>query len=236
MTLLLPILGQFFQGAFSRIWLIIGWQVCILGLLSAKCSYLLKIYFNYIFQVSILSMSRKVMEGNVKLKSSKWNVLRRNKKSQIWTKKTLSEYLDWNLKKLMSYLKSTPSNLSKYQKSSKTTTITAATKNGTKNALFRHFWARILKNYCHIWNTHPQICLIVKFHEKTKLPKFGTKNALFGYFWARILENYCHIWNTHPQSCLMAKFCEKLKMCKFGTENALFGYFWAKMLKHYCHI
>ena len=61
--------------------------------------------------------------------------MRKNKKSQIWTKKTLFEYL----KKLMSYLKSTPSNLSKYQKSSKTTTITVTTKNGTKNALFSYF-------------------------------------------------------------------------------------------------
>ena len=36
--------------------------------------------------------------------------------------------------------------LFQYQKSSKTTTITATTKNGTKNALFRNFWARILKS------------------------------------------------------------------------------------------
>ena len=27
-----------------------------------------------------------------------------------------------------------------------------------------------------IWNQHPRICLIGKFHEKTKTPKFGTKN------------------------------------------------------------
>ena len=56
----------------------------------------------------------------------------------------------------------------------------------TKNALFRCFWARILKNYCHIWYPYPQICLFAKFQEKTKMPKLGTKNALFGYFWARI--------------------------------------------------
>ena len=71
LTLFLSILWELFQGFFPRIWLIIGWQVCILGVLSAKCSYLLKPCFNYIFQVSILSTSRKVMEGNDKLKSSK---------------------------------------------------------------------------------------------------------------------------------------------------------------------
>ena len=53
---------------------------------------------------------------------------------------------------------------------------------GTKNALFRYFWDRILKNCCHILNQHPQICLLVKSWEKTKMPKFGTKNALFGFF------------------------------------------------------
>ena len=88
----LPILGPLFQGFFSRIWLINGWQVYILGLLSAKCFSLLKHCFNYIFQVSISYISRKVMEGNDKLKSTKWKVLHKNKRSQIWTKKALLEY------------------------------------------------------------------------------------------------------------------------------------------------
>ena len=37
---------------------------------------------------------------------------------------------------------------------------------GTKNALFGCFWARILKNYFHIWNQPLQICLLAKFWEK----------------------------------------------------------------------
>ena len=132
MTVFLPISGQFFQGFFSRIWLIFGWQVCILGFLFAKCSYLFKPCFSYIFQVPVLSISRKVMEGNDKLKSSKWKILEKNKESQIWTKKPFLNILDWNLKNLMSYLEWTPSTLSKYQKPSKTTTITATTKMGMK--------------------------------------------------------------------------------------------------------
>ena len=53
-----------------------------------------------------------------------------DKKGPFWV------FLDWNSKKLMSYLKSAPSSSSKYQKSSEiTTTITATTKNGTKNDL-----------------------------------------------------------------------------------------------------
>ena len=125
---------------------------------------------------------------------------------------------------------------------------------GTKSALFGYFWARILKNYCHIWDQHPQICqkwvfnsyskfqclrisVIAKFCEETKMPKFGTKNALFGYFWARTLKkNYCKIWHQHLQICLFAKSYEKTKVPKFGTKNAWFMYFWAGIWKQYCHI
>ena len=32
------------------------------------------------------------MQGSDELKSSKWKILRKNKKSQIWTKKALFEY------------------------------------------------------------------------------------------------------------------------------------------------
>ena len=112
---------------------------------------------------------------------------------------------------------------------------------GTKNDLLGIFdqecviWVflgkNVLKNYCHIWNQHPQICLFAKFHEKTKMPKFGTKNAWFMYFWAGIWKQYCHIWNQHPQICLIAKFCENTKRAKFGTKNNLFGYFFGYKLK-----
>ena len=120
---------------------------------------------------------------------------------------------------------------------------------GTKNVLFGYFWARILKNYSHIWNQHSRTCyificyyllfiffqysqicyylelLIAKICKKAKMPIFGTKNALFGYFLAGIWKRYCHIWNPHPQICLIAKFCEKMKFHKFGTKNVLFEYF-----------
>ena len=63
---------------------------------------------------------------------------------------------------------------------------------GAKNVLFGYFWPKMpylgifgqefQKYYCHIWNQDPQICLIVKFCKKTKIPNFGTKNALLGIF------------------------------------------------------
>ena len=50
------------------------------------------------------------------------------------------------LKILLSYLKSAPSNLS----NCKILRKKKQTKFETKNALYGLFWARILKNYCHI--------------------------------------------------------------------------------------
>ena len=94
----------------------------------------------------------------------------------------------------------------------------------------------ILKNYCHIWNQHPQIFLIAKFYQEKKMPKFATKYALFKYFWCRIIKNYIHISNQHSQICLIVIFCKKQpKMRKSETKDALFGYFWARFLKNYCH-
>ena len=150
-----------------------------------------------------------------------WKVQQENfcakiKNFKFGPKKPFLSILDWNLKKLMPYLKSTPSILSKYQVSSKTTTITATTKNGAKHTLFGYFGARILKNYCHIWNQHLRICLLAKFHKKTKIPKFGTKNAWFIYFGAGIWKQFYHIWNQHRRICLIAKFCGKTKMPYLG--------------------
>ena len=53
---------------------------------------------------------------------------------------------------------------------------------GTKSALFGYFWAGIWKNYCHIWNQHLRISVIVKICEETKIAKFRTQNTSFGYF------------------------------------------------------
>ena len=60
-----------------------------------------------------------------------------------------------------------------------------------------NFGLEFEKNYCHIWNQHPRICLIAKYHEIVRMPKFEIKSTKFGYFGARILKNDCHIWNQH---------------------------------------
>ena len=73
---------------------------------------------------------------------------------------------------------------------------------------------------------HPQIYLLAKFPEKTKMPRFGTKNAWFGHFGAGICKQYCHSWNQHPQICLTATFYQKKQKClNLGQKAALFVYF-----------
>ena len=142
------------------------------------------------------------------------------------------------MKKILSYLKSAPSNLSKCKFRQKT----KISKFETKNVWFGYFWTGNLENYCQIWKPDLRICLIAKFGAYTKMLKLGTKKrliwvffiktAVLGYFGARIiLKNFCHIWNQHPWICLIEKYCEIRKMSKFETKSALFGSFWARILK-----
>ena len=99
---------------------------------------------------------------------------------------------------------------------------------GIKNTLFRYFWAKIFKKYCHIWNQHPQICLIGNFCEKQNCLNLGPKMPYLGIF---ELELEKTIWNQHSRICLIAKFGKKKKMFKFETKNTLFGYFWDRTWK-----
>ena len=158
-----------------------------------------------------------------------------DRKCVIWvflTEKALfGHFWKRTLNKLLSDLKSGPSNLCIWKISQKKTKMP---KLEIKNPWFMNFCARIWKQFCHISNQHPRTCLTAKFRANTKMLKFAPKNAFFGYF-GHILGNYCHIWNQHLQICLIGKFCEETKMPKFGNKNALFGYFLARNLENYCH-
>ena len=92
---------------------------------------------------------------------------------------------------------------------------------GTKNALFRYFWCKTLKNYCHLWNEHPQICLIASFRQERKMSKFGIKNALFGIF-----DQECLIW------VLQAKIFKKsIVMFEISTLKFVYLQNFAKKTK-----
>ena len=101
-----------------------------------------------------------------------------------------------------------------------------------KNTLFGYFWARILKNYCHIWNQHPQVCQFGKFCEKT-MPKFGTKNTceIFGL---ELKKKRSHIWSQHSRICLITKFRKK-KCLNLGPKMLYLG-IRTRIWKSYCHI
>ena len=95
----------------------------------------------------------------------------------------------------------------------------------------------ILKHYCHIWNQHPQICLIGKFCQKTKMHKFGTKNVFFGYFWVNFLKKLLSYLKSAPSNflILITKFRKKKKQ-KCLNLGPKFGFFWTRIWKKYCHI
>ena len=59
---------------------------------------------------------------------------------------------------------------------------------GPKMPYLHIFMLEFEKKYSRTWNQHHQICLFVKFYEKTKISEFGTKNALLGYCCERIFK------------------------------------------------
>ena len=53
---------------------------------------------------------------------------------------------------------------------------------GTKNALFDYFYARFLKDYCHISNQHPRISLYPDFAKKQKCLYLRSKMSYLSIF------------------------------------------------------
>ena len=65
---------------------------------------------------------------------------------------------------------------------------------GTKNYLFRYFWARIFKELLSYLKSAPQICKIAKFYkEKTKRLNLRPKMRYLGTSELEFSKNYCHI-------------------------------------------
>ena len=126
-------------------------------------------------------------------------------------------FLGSNLKTILSYLKSAPSNLSNCKISQRN----KMPKFGTKKSIFGYFWPRMpylgifglefLKDYCQTSTQHPWICQIAKHREVMKRNKFGTKSALLRYFPAKIFKNFCYIWNPCFRISVIAKSCEETK-------------------------
>ena len=80
----------------------------------------------------------------------------------------------WNLKTILSYLKSTPSNLSNAKFGRKT----KMPKFGTKNALFGHFWPKML--YLGIFDQKCLIWLFLGKNFKNTIVIFEISTLKFG--------------------------------------------------------
>ena len=119
---------------------------------------------------------------------------------------------------------------------------------GNKTALFGYFWARSLKNYCHIWNQLLRICLFARFRKKTKMPKLRTKNALFGYFWQKMpylgssglgfFKKILWYWKSAPLKFVYSQnFAKKKQKClNLGPKMSYLGIIGLENLRNYCHV
>ena len=114
-----------------------------------------------------------------------------------------------------------------------------------KSALFAYFWARILKKYCHIWNQHLQIIIIVKFSKKQKclnlrpkMPHLGIfdQKCLIWVFLGKIFRKTIVIFEISTLKFVYLQYFTKKQKCLNLDQNAWFGYFWAGIWKQYCHI
>ena len=123
-----------------------------------------------------------------------------DQKCLIWV------FLCKNFKKLLSYFKSAPSNLSnsKIKKKKKP-------KLRTENASFGYFWAKILKSNCHIWNQHHQICLIQKFHEKNKNTLISDQKCLIWVFLGKSFKKLLSYLKLAPSNLANCKTLRKNK-------------------------
>ena len=127
----------------------------------------------------------------------------KNSNCSIWNQKCLiSAFLDWSMKKILSYLKS--------QKFVQIKKIQI----WDQQYLIWVFWTVILKNYCHMWNLISQICENSWFDAKTKALYLGPKVLVWVYLgWN--FKNYCNIWNHNLRLSEIANYLAKIKKINF---------------------
>ena len=100
----------------------------------------------------------------------------------------------------------------------------------------QEFW----KNYCHIWNLHPQICLFLT-SRKNKITEIWEQKCLIWVFLCSSLKAILPYLKSAPSNSPNCKISWKNKNASiwdqkcliwvFLTKNALFMYFWATILK-----
>ena len=81
-------------------------------------------------------------------------------------------------------------------------------KSGHKKVLFGYFWARIFKNYCHIYYQHPQICVIATFFQK--------KTQILVQ---KCLVSVSFFWNFKKLLSYLKSAPLNFSICKISREN-----------------
>ena len=97
-----------------------------------------------------------------------------------------------------------------------------------KIALFGFFWAKIWRNYYHIWNQHLQICGIAKFHSKRKSLNLRPRIPYLGIFRLKFVETIMTFEISTFEFVKMQSFM--LKKISLGP-NCLILVFWLKFEK-----
>ena len=89
---------------------------------------------------------------------------------------------------------------------------------GTKNSLFRYFWARNLKNYCHIWHKYPRICQI-QWYTHTVIFVFGCDFSKVPWFTFSLGSG--PLYKVCPENMLILHTCSFQKKMLSNLTCAL---------------
>ena len=138
------------------------------------------------------------MQGSDELKSSKWKILRKNKKSQIWTKKALFEYFRLKFEKANVIFEINAFEFIQIPRIEQNNNDNSNNNKWDQKFLIWVFWPVDLKNGCYIWNQHPQICQNAKFTAKIKIQN-KTKKVILMQIWKSVNRLYMEIicWKSH---------------------------------------
>ena len=129
-------------------------------------------------------------------------------------KDALLGYFWARIKKKLSYLKSTLSNLCNCK------ILQQRKKKQTLGPKFGYFCARIFKKLLQYLKSALSNLSNWKFFEKTKMSKFGTKNALFGFFLSQNFIKLSYL-KSAPSNCIISG----KKILNLGAKMPYLGIF-----------
>ena len=134
-------------------------------------------------------------------------------------------FLAYNLKKLLSH---SPSNWSQIKTFHE---IMKKTKFGTKNALFRYFWARIFKKLLSYLTSAPSNLSICKILRKNNFVYIWDKKCLIWAFSGQCFKKIMSYLKSAPLNLSNSKLFQEKKSLNLALKIPyfIFRYFWARI-------